>query len=79
VVVLFRTFAENERAAAADQRDAFADAFSDWVVERFHQPGPTEMVSAARFDDEPEYVINGPRGQVTYFAARITLEGYTAN
>lgn len=79
VVVLYRLFAQGERAAAAEQRDAFVDGFSDLVLEQFHQPGPTELISAARFDDEPEYVIQGPRGQVTYFAVRITLEGYTAN
>lgn len=79
VVVLFRIFAEGERLAAAEQRDAFVDGFSDWVLEHFHQPGPTELISSARIEDEPQYAINGPRGVITYVAARIMLEGYTAN
>jgi hypothetical protein len=79
VIVLYRLFSDGERGDAAAQKDAFIDGFSDWVLENFHQPGPTELISAAQFREEPEYVINGPRGQVTYFATRITLEGYTAN
>lgn len=79
VVVLFRTFSEGERADAAIQRDAFIDGFSDWVLENYHEPGPTELISGTAIDDEPEYNILGPRGQITYFAARIRLEGYTAN
>lgn len=79
VIVLFRTFAEGERAEAAVQRDAFIDGFSDWVLENFHEPGDTELISGVAVDDEPEYNILGPRGQITYFAARIRLEGYTGN
>jgi hypothetical protein len=84
VVLLFRLFVESEREAAADQQDAFIDAFMDWVEDRFHQPGPTELISATRVRDEPEYVVlrrapDGRTSQVTYFGARITLEGYTAN
>jgi hypothetical protein len=80
VIVLFRTFAEGERGDAAIQRDEFVDGFADWVLENYHKPGPTELISGTRVDDEPEYVLSDPkRGQITYFAARITLEGYTAN
>jgi hypothetical protein len=80
VIVLFRLFAENERGDAAVQRDEFIDGFSDWVLENFHEPGATELASVSRIDDEPEFVLSDPkRGQITYFAARITLEGYTTN
>lgn len=80
VIVLFRMFAENERGDAAIQRDEFVDGFADWVLENYHKPGATELISAASVDDEPEYVLSDPkRGQITYFAARITLEGYTSN
>jgi hypothetical protein len=80
VVLLYRLFAENERGDAAAQLDAFVDGFSDWVLENYHQPGPTELISVTRIDDEPQFVVQErDRGKITYFAARITLEGYTGN
>lgn len=80
VIVLYRLFVEEERGPAAEQLDAFLDGFADWVLENYHEPGPTELISGTTLEDIPEYVVQRGRGPaMTYFAARITLEGYTAN
>lgn len=80
VIVLFRISAAGERGSGVDQRDAFVDGFADWVLENFHQPGPTELIAGIRTEDAPYYVVPGPRGeQISYEGVRIVLEGYTAN
>lgn len=77
IVVLFRQFAEGERASAAAQKDAFVDGFLTTVENNFHAIDPVALLRPDRVDDNPEYQIADPkRGVITYFAARITLEGY---
>jgi hypothetical protein len=79
IILLYRLFAENERGDAAVQLDSFLDSFNDWVLESFHEVDGTSLVNVSGIEDQPEYTISGARGAITYFAARITLEGYTAN
>lgn len=82
VIVLWRLFAELERGDAVDQLDAFLDGFTDWALTHYHEPGPTELISTARIDDDPYYQVadSAKGGQLrTYYAARIDLEGYTGN
>lgn len=77
IVVLFREFAAGERADAAAQKDAFCDSFLSLVENNFHATGPTTLLRPVRVDDNPEYQLADPkRGVITYFSARITLEGY---
>jgi len=80
VVVLWRLFSDGERGDAVDQLDAFLDGFTDWVLEHYHEPGNTEIISSARIDDDPYFVLNDPtKGVRTYYAGRVDLEGYTGN
>lgn len=77
IVVLFREFAGGERADAALQKDAFCDGFLSLVEQSFHATGPTTLLRPVRVDDNPEFQLADPkRGVITYFAARITVEGY---
>lgn len=79
-IVLWRTFLGGERGDAVQSADAFMDGFSDWVMDHLHQPGPTELISTARIEEDPYYQLNDQkRGIETYLATRITLEGYTTN
>jgi hypothetical protein len=80
VVVLWRLFAELERGDAVAQLDAFLDGLSDWVLYHYHEPGPTELISSARIDEDPYYTASdGNKAVRTYYAGRIDLEGYTGN
>lgn len=80
VLVLWRLFAELERGDAVDQLDLFLDGFSEYVLHHYHEPGPTELISSAVIDEDPYYVLRDPtKGDRTYYAGRIDLEGYTGN
>jgi hypothetical protein len=80
VIVLWRLFAELERGDAVAQLDDFLDGFSDWALYHFHEPGPTELISSARVDEDPYYQVqDANKGVRTYYAGRIDLEGYTGN
>lgn len=81
VVVLWRLFAELERGDAVDQLDLFLDGFAEYALPRFHQPGPTELISAVAIDEDPYYTLRDSKTQEqrTYYAGLITLEGQTAN
>jgi hypothetical protein len=82
VVVLHGLFDSKE---AADQRDEFVDGFLDWVADNFHAFGPNTLVAGVSVDDEPAYTPDWPPfagqppgTQTTYYATRITLEGFAA-
>lgn len=81
VVVLWRLFNDTERGDAVDQLDAFLDGFSDYVLTNYHEPGPTELISSARIEDDPYWVTRDQKTgeQRTYYAGLIALEGYTGN
>jgi hypothetical protein len=75
IVVLWGLFDSKE---ATDQADAFCDAFLDWVTDRYHAAGANTIVEISNIEDEPTYVPDWmqPSEQRTYFATRITLEGF---
>jgi len=77
VVVVHGIF---DSAEAADQRDEFVDGFLDWVADRFHAFGVNTIMSGISVDDDPNYTPNWmPESQqLTYYATRITLEGFAA-
>jgi hypothetical protein len=62
---------------AADQKDAFVDAFLDWVTDRYHAVGSNTLVAVTETEDLPNYVPEWmpPEQQLVYYATRITLEG----
>lgn len=65
---------------AVNQRDAFCDGFADYVTDHRDVIDPAATIGSIAFDDLPDYVPNWlPENElVTYFATRITLEGYVS-
>ena len=65
---------------AVTQRDAFCDGFADYVTDNRDVIDPAAVIGAISFDDIPDFVPNwiAPDEQITYFATRITLEGYVS-
>jgi len=61
-----------------DQADVFADAFLDWVTDRYHAAGANTVIGITEIADDPTYVNDWqpPDQQRTYFGTRITLEGF---
>lgn len=66
---------------AADARDGFVDAFFDWVLEHRDQLDSKADFRVRDVEDEPSYVPDWlpPNEQRTYYASRITLEGFTSS
>jgi len=77
VLVLHGLFDSKE---TVDQRDAFVDGFTDYVATQFHAAGANTLIAAVRVEDEPDFTTDWmPPEQVkTYFASRITLEGFAS-
>jgi hypothetical protein len=77
VLVLFGLF---DSADAADQKDAFADGFLDWATDNVHAAGANTTVAVTEIEDEPAWTPDWlPRRDeqlASYYATRITLEGY---
>jgi len=78
VVVVFGLFDSKD---AADQKDAFVDGFVDWSYAHGHESGPNSLIRASEAEDLPDYVNDWapPEQQRTYYAVRITLEGFDSN
>lgn len=76
VVVLHGLYDSKE---AVDQRDGFVDGFGAYVIEQFHAAGANTLISSASYEDDPSYVPDWIEEQRTYFATRITLEGFANN
>lgn len=74
LVLLWGLFDSGE---AVDQRDAFVDAFHDYIRTRFHQAGGTTLIRPDLVQDDPAYVPDwlSLDKQATYYATRITLKG----
>jgi hypothetical protein len=74
IIILWGLFDSKE---AVDQADQFADAFLDWVTDRYHAAGPNTIVGITEIVDDPTYVPDWqqPAEQRTYFATRVSLEG----
>ena len=66
---------------AADQKDAFADGFIDWAQDHIHQMDPRTTIAVVGTEDDPDYVPDWqpPNEQRSYYATRITLEGYVGD
>lgn len=64
---------------AAEQKDAFVDAFLDWVLDRYHAAGTNTLIAVLGTEDDPNYVPDWlpPRDgrQPMYYATLIQLEG----
>ena len=77
VLVLFGDFDSKE---AVTQRDAFVDGFLAWVRENFGAAGANTTLGLVSMEDEPTWTPDWmPRQQETfrsYYAVRLTLEGY---
>jgi hypothetical protein len=65
---------------ATEQRDAFVDGFSNYVATQFHAAGTNTLIAAASLEDEPDFTTDWmpPEQQRTYYATRITLEGFAS-
>jgi hypothetical protein len=82
VLVLHGLFDSKE---AVTQRDAFVDGFMEWCEEHLDAAGANTTLELVAVEDEPAYVpdwrpanvTNGPNP--TYYATRITLEGFAGN
>lgn len=75
VVVLHGLFDSKD---AAEQKDAFVDDFLDWVTDRYHEAGANTLIAVTATEDVPDYVNDWmpPEQQRTWYATRITLEGF---
>lgn len=76
IVVLHGSF---DSADAADQKDAFVDAYIDYVrTTGFHAAGANTTLGVVSTEDDPTFVPDWleREQQRTYFATRLTLEGY---
>lgn len=79
VIVVHGLFDSKE---AADQKDAFADGFIDYVTGEYHAAGANTLIALTSVEDEPAWTpdwepanhTNGP--QPVYYATRLTLEGF---
>ena len=81
VIVLHGLF---DSAEAVDQRDAFVDAFLDYVLDDYHAAGGETLIALTNVEDIPAFVpdwIRPVRDGVlpTYYATQITLEGFAAS
>jgi hypothetical protein len=78
VMVVHGVFDSKE---AADQKDAFVDAFVDWATDHVHAAGGNTTIAVVSVEDEPAWQpdwtpankINAP---AIFYATRLTLEGF---
>ena len=66
-----------DSAEAADQRDAFVDAFHDQIRVQFHEAGAATLIKERSLDDIPNFIPDWlpEEQQVSYYATQIELEG----
>lgn len=79
VVVLHGLFDSKE---AVDQADAFVDGFGAYVTEQYHAAGASTLIAGVDAEDDPGFTPDWgseTQRQTTYFATRITLEGFANN
>ena len=77
VVVLHGLFDSKD---AVEQGDEFVDGFLDWIADNYHAAGANTLISAVATEDDPEFVPTWqpPEVQRTYYATRISLEGFAS-
>jgi hypothetical protein len=70
-----------DSAEAADQRDAFVDAFHELTRTAYHEAGPNTLVKIRTLEDIPNFVPDWmpPEEQGPYYATRIVLEGFATD
>jgi hypothetical protein len=63
-----------------EQRDAFVDGFASYVQTQYHAAGANTLIATARVEDEPDFTTDWMplEQQRTYYATRITLEGFAS-
>jgi hypothetical protein len=78
VVMVWGLFDSGE---AVDQRDAWVDAFHEWVRARPHEAGARSLLGPRSLSDIPNYIPDWlPEAQqLSYFATRIVLEGFVTD
>jgi hypothetical protein len=79
VTLVWGTF---DSAEAADQRDAFVDAYHAWVRARPHEAGARTLIGPRSLNDIPVFNPdwgNEAQRQTTYYATRIVLEGFATD
>lgn len=79
VVLVWGLFDSGE---AVDQRDAWVDAFHDWVRARPHEAGANSLIGPRGLVDIPNFVPdwgNQAQQETSYYATRITLEGFATD
>jgi hypothetical protein len=74
-VILIHGLYDSE--AAAVQKDAFMDAFLDWVTDNPAGAGASTLIEIVRTEDLPDFIPTWLPEQLqqTYYATRIVLEG----
>lgn len=79
VVLVWGTFDSKE---AANQRDAFVDAYHEWVRTRPHQAGARTLIGPLSVNDIPVFNPdwgNQQQRETSYYATRIVLEGFATD
>lgn len=83
VLVLHGQYDYGFAGEAADQRDAFVDAFFEWVLEHRDALDPKADMRVRDIEDEPAYVPDwlpvNEQPVRAYYATRITLEGFATS
>lgn len=77
LIALWGLFDSGEAVA---QRDAFCDGFADYVTDNRGKADTNTVIASIGFSDIPNYVPDWlpPEEQRSYYATRITLEGYAS-
>lgn len=75
VVVVWGLF---DGGTAVDQRDEFVDGFLEWISDRVHEAGANTTIGVSSVEDDASFVNDWmkPETQRTYYATRISLEGF---
>lgn len=81
VMVIHGTF---DSADSADQKDAFVDGYVEYIRDPstgFHAAGANTTLGVVATEDDPTFVPDwlAREQQRTYFATRITLEGFAGD
>ena len=81
VVTVVTVWGLYDSAEAADQRDAFIDAFHDQVRTQYHEAGAATLITVRTLADLPNYVPDWmpEEQQLTYYATQIELEGFATD
>lgn len=79
VLLVWGTF---DSAEAVAQRDAFVDAYHDWVRARVHEAGAATLIGPRSLSDLPVFNPdwgNEAQRNSSYYATRIVLEGFATD